>query len=198
MAWQRWELVNVSAQPSGCLCNFEAQLGRFYVHIGTPPQSFHVLPSFEGQTLVVPIDEDCARFNISDCGSLRGVEVFQSRPSEGFQVNKSSSWEELGIYRIGIGSNLGITGNGLFGYDTMGPSAGGNENVGRLQRQAVAAYATSDLWLGTLGLSMYALNMSDTEAPHSFLSSMKEEGLIPSLSFGYQAGAPYSKYLIEA
>ncbi|KAF1839976.1 acid protease [Cucurbitaria berberidis CBS 394.84] len=97
----------------------------------------------------------------------------------------------MGIYRIGIGRDYGLTGNAVYGYDTIGPSTSGAIDVSTLEKHAIAAYATPDFWLGQLGLSMFALNISDTNQPHSFLSRLKEEGYIPSLSFGYQAGAPY-------
>jgi hypothetical protein len=166
----------------------------FYVHVGTPPQIFHVLPSFNGQTVYVPIDKDCERFNVTDCGGLRGVEIWASRPSIGFHPANSSSWSEMGTYRVGLGANFGLTGNGKFGNDTVGLGTGAGVNAVNIDQQAVVAYATSDVWVGQLGLSKWALNMSDTVTPHSFLSSLKEGGYIPSLSFGYQAGAFYREF----
>jgi hypothetical protein len=132
--------------------------------------------------------------NITNCGSQRGVEIFRSRPSLGFQKNESETWSELGIYTMGLGANLGLTGNAYYGYDNFG--LGGSPSLGtkELERLAVAAYATPDLWVGQLGLSMFAIIVGETERPHSLLSRLKEEGKIPSLSFGYQAGAPYREY----
>jgi hypothetical protein len=129
--------------------------------------------------------------NITDCGTSRGVEIFQSRPSPGFQSNASSTWEEMGTYRIALGPEYGITGNAVFGYDNFGLGTKGDVEWVELENLPVAAFATPEIWLGELGLSMYGLNISETEAPQSFLSRLKEEGHIPSLSFGYQAGAPY-------
>jgi hypothetical protein len=100
----------------------------------------------------------------------------------------------MGTYRVGLGTNFGLQGNGIFGNDTAGLGTGGAAKVVSMEQQAVVAYATSDLWVGQLGLSQYALNMSNTVTPHSFLSRLKEEGHIPSLSFGYQAGAFYRNY----
>jgi hypothetical protein len=94
-------------------------------------------------------------------------------------------------YLIGLGANFGLTGNGKFGSDTVGLDTGAGANAINIDKQAVVAYATSDVWVGQLGLSKWALNMSDTVTPHSFLSRLKEGGHIPSLSFGYQAGAFY-------
>jgi hypothetical protein len=166
-------------------------VARFDVHVGSPAQPFYVLPSINGQTIYVPIDLDCERYNVKDCGASRGVEVFQSKVSAGFQTNASSTWSEIGIYPVGLGGNFGLTGNGKLGYDTAGLGTGASANNIDLTKHAISAYATSNPWIGQLGLSQFPMNVSNTETPHSFLSRLKEEGHIPSLSFGYQAGAYY-------
>jgi hypothetical protein len=92
---------------------------------------------------------------------------------------------------VGIGVGFGLTGNGKLGYDTAGLGTGASVNNIELKKHAVSAYAAPNPWIGQLGLSQFPMNVSDTETPHSFLSRLKEEGHIPSLSFGYQAGALY-------
>ncbi|KAJ4988990.1 eukaryotic aspartyl protease [Stagonosporopsis vannaccii] len=183
----------LAIQNTGRWLGNDGSWSTFFVHAGTPPQQFHVLPSFDGQTVYLPIDEDCmpTGFNVSNCGTSRGVEVFNSKAGIGFQKNASSTWEEIGIYKVRMGARYGLAGNAYFGYDTVGPSTSRSVDVPTLERQALASYATPDYWQGRLGLSMYPLNFTDTDRPHSFLSRLKEEGHIPSLSFGYQAGAPY-------
>lgn len=109
-----------------------------------------MLPSFNGQTIFVPTDEDCELFNITDCGGLRGVEVWASGPSLGFHSANSSSWSEMGTYRVGLGANFGLSGNGKFGNDTAGLSTGTGTNAINIDKQAVVAYATSDVWVGQL------------------------------------------------
>ena len=131
--------------------------------------------------------------NITDCGGQRGVEVFKSRPSPGFQKNESTTWQEVGIYRMGLGANLGLTGNAYYGYDNFGLGSSQDSDAIKVEKLTVAAYATPDFWVGQLGLSMFPIIMGETERPHSLLARLKEEGRIPSLSFGYQAGAPYRK-----
>ncbi|KAH7399204.1 aspartic peptidase domain-containing protein [Phaeosphaeria sp. MPI-PUGE-AT-0046c] len=163
----------------------------FDIYIGSPPQRFNVLPSINGQTFYVPIDLDCERYKVTDCGSGRGVQVFKSQVSPGFQPNSSSSWSEIGIYPVNIGTGFGLTGNGIFGFDTAGLGTGASSENVQLIAQAISAFATSNPWIGQLGLSQFPMNVSDKLAPHSFLSRLKEEGHIPSLSFGYQAGAIY-------
>ena len=83
-------------------------------------------------------------------------------------------------------------GNTLYGYDTAGISlsSGAGDNI-TLDHQAVSAYASPDSWLGHLGLSHFAITVNETERPSSVLQVMKDRNLIPSLSFGYQAGAAH-------
>lgn len=92
---------------------------------------------------------------------------------------------------------FGLRGNGLYGYDSVGVSfaSGGNDNV-TLDRQVLAAYETHDYWLGQVGLSQFAITMNEAEHPKSFLTALKEQGHIPSLSFGYQAGASHGKSIL--
>lgn len=56
----------------------------------------------------------------------------------------------------------------------------------------VAGIATSTFWLGSLGLNPQSTNFSTFDDSHpSFMSNLKSNGSVPSLSFGYTAGAPY-------
>lgn len=110
---------------------------------------------------------------------------FAQRLSPGFQSNASSTWEAIGIYELGIGRNLGIPGNGFNGFDTIAM-----EDV-KLEHEPVIAYASPAFWLGQLGLLPSTLNFSKTISSPSLLRSLKDAGDIPSLSYGYQAGAAY-------
>jgi hypothetical protein len=165
---------------------------RFSLQVGTPPQPFQVLPSISGQAIYVPVDQDCAheRMNITDCGFKRGVEVFESQPSLGFQRNKSSTWAEIGIYRMELGDNLGLGGSAYYGYEKISIGSSTDNNTIYLENPIVAAYATPDFWIGRLGLSTSPVFINEQNQPRSFLELLKDEGKIPSLSFGYQAGSP--------
>lgn len=195
MVRKRWTVVYVRYLLHNGCGPASKVIVRFYVHAGTPLQHFHVLPSFNGQTVYVPSAKDCANNPIANCGGSRGVEIFASAPSPGFQVDASSSWIQLGNYEMDHAENFGLHGNSLYGYDTAGISfaGGSNDNV-TLDHQPVGAYEGQDFWLGQLGLSMFAITMNETEHPASFLWALKEQGHIPSLSFGYQAGAPYGTF----
>lgn len=194
MGRRGWKLVDVSyLRPPGALAGPTfAKPFRFIVRLGTPEQYFSVLPSTANQQTWVPIPEGCASSlvgNFSDCGDSRGAWPFENRDSDGFQSNQSSTWETIGIYELFIEEHLGIDGNGLFGYDTVGLGSSGTSAEG----QVVAGIATTNFWLGSLGLGANYTNFSEDERPSSLLRTLKDSKSIPSLSYGYTAGAPYSK-----
>lgn len=189
-----WKLVDVSPPPSAGPTF--ANPHRFIVTVGTPAQSFSVLPSTANQQTWVPVPEGCDSSlvgNLSDCGDSRGVWPFGSEDSDGFQTSLSSTWRDIGLYRLFIEEHLGITGNGLFGYDSVGVGEAGNATV--VENQVVGGIGTPSYWLGLLGLGANYTNFSEDEQPSSLLRTMKDSGKIPSLSYGYTAGAPYSKSL---
>lgn len=182
-------MVNVSYPgPPGLL---SANPRRFMIRVGTAQQWFSVLPSTASQQTWVPHPDGCASSvvgNISDCGDSRGVWPFESEDSDGFQESKSSTWQAIGIYELYIEEHLGIDGNGFFGYDSVGLGESGPVT----EHQVVAGVPTPNYWLGLLGLGANYTNF-EHERPSSLLRTLKDEEKIPSLSYGYTAGAPYSK-----
>ena len=159
-----------------------------------------MLPSLVGQTLYLPISDSCDSFSkapecncANNCGALRGAQIFNSRPSLGFQNSSSSTWDLLGIYSLDIGPKFGFDGSTLYGYDRVGLSLQ-TGNV-TLNNQIVSAFVSVDHWVGQLGLSPFAVTFNETERPKSLLQRFKDDGLIPSLSFGYQAGAAHRKFI---
>ena len=105
-----------------------------------------------------------------------------------FHSNESSTWNDLGFYDLGLDPQLGFAGFGSYGLETVGFT----DNVA-LQSQIVAVINTTDYWAGYLGLGIKPTNFTDKDQP-TFLTSMVEnKSLIPSHSYGYTAGAYYSK-----
>ena len=116
---------------------------------------------------------------------------FGGSQSNGFASNASSTWVAKGIYQLDIETDLGYTGNGDFGFDTVGLEV---ENSGglTLTNQLVAGIATEDFLLGQFGLGPKPANLSSLEHPiPSYMQTLADQDLIPSLSFGYTAGAKY-------
>ncbi|KUJ14497.1 acid protease [Mollisia scopiformis] len=165
----------------------------FIVRIGTPPQTFRVLPSTVGIQTWVPAPEDCALLNknVEDCSNLRGVQLFENGWTGGFMVNESSSWDSIGLFQLGLENSLNYTGNGRYGFETIGLEIQNSGGL-TLQHQVVAGTEGLDFMLGIFGLGPLPTNFSDFNEPQpSYMYSLKNQSLIPSLSFGYTAGAPY-------
>ena len=134
---------------------------------------------------------------IATCGEMRGVNDINGTASLGFQTNASSTWDTIGIYELSTEQNLfGTFDVGLYGLDTvtlnLTTSTSGNTTA-KAHSQTVAGVATADFWLGQLGLGTQLGNFTvQNENIPSLLDTLKNQSLIPSLSFGYSAGAAYS------
>jgi hypothetical protein len=100
----------------------------------------------------------------------------------------------VGLYKLWIQENLGKAGNANYGYDTV---ALGYEGEGgpTLQNQTVGALATNEFYFGHLGINPKPTNFTNfTDSSPSYLTTLKDQGLIPSVSWGYTAGVPYRKF----
>ena len=117
-----------------------------------------------------------------------------------YDSTKSSSWNVNALYALAAETNLGdpYSGDneiGDYGYDTIGiPGQSGVADIS-VDHQVIAAITPDTYYLGNLGLSSqnitFSAGASDTSP--SLLGSLRNENLIPSLSFGYTAGASYRK-----
>jgi len=82
-----------SVPPSQAWDGNDGKWSTFMIGVGTPAQTFRVLPSTAGQETWVPAPEGCELLpNVSteQCGDMRGAQVFQNAPSDGFVVNEVS------------------------------------------------------------------------------------------------------------
>ena len=123
-----------------------------------------------------------------------------------FHSNGSSTWKRTGLYALGLDPKLGFGGNGDYGFDSIALS----DEISA-PSQTVGVINTTEYWLGFMGLGITPTNFSNGATPanfsngvpaanissadqKTFLSSLVETvGLIPSLSYGYTAGAYYRK-----
>lgn len=123
--------------------------------------------------------------NFGDCADSRGYI---------FYTNESSTWDYKGLYSLWIEQNLDYAGNAYFGFDTVG-LGGIGEGGPTVKNMTVGQFAVEDFWLGVLGLNPKPTNWSSfLDWSPSYMTTLKEENLIPSVSFGYTAGAPYRKH----
>ncbi|KAF1935241.1 acid protease [Clathrospora elynae] len=191
----------------------DGKWSSFVVRAGTPEQSFRVLPSTVTTEIFLPMEGACKEnatiskvspgaltthamltvLSQDECVFSRGAEVYQGKPNNGFQAKKSSTWHQIGIYQVAAREELGYNASGLYGLDTLGLMIA-NSGGPTLQNQTIGGVVNDRLWVGRLGMDVKPSNFSDFEDPQrSLITTLKEEGYIPSRSYGYTAGAYYKK-----
>ncbi|KAJ5356781.1 Peptidase aspartic catalytic [Penicillium concentricum] len=167
----------------------------FNVRVGSPEQDARVLISTASpETLVVLSQYGCSEAVMekvpSDCAVSRGIM---------FTPNESSTWYQLGKFGIngggvGLEANLGYVQPALFGLDTLGIGLVDGSGGHTLKNQTIGGIGTAyPFYLGTFGINTQPLNFSSLgnfSAP-SYVTSLKEKNVIPSLSWSYTAGAIY-------
>ena len=130
------------------------------------------------------LSQGCTPTDPPTCGKSRG---------NIFYINESSTWQDEGFYELDLELNLGYTGNGDFGYDTLSLGLLGT-GLPNMSHQIIAGIAAKDFYLGSWGISPYPTNLTTLGDPKpSLMSDLKEKNLISSLSYGYTAGAQYRK-----
>ena len=181
-----------SWQPSTYWDGNDGSWNSFLVQVGTPPQDFRVFPSTAGQETWVLNPEGCTSNDPSDCAYLRGVLPFANGTnSSGFDIPSSSTWDAIGIYTLDAQeSQLGYQGNGLYGFDSV--VLGNDTGALKQTRQVVATIADKSYYLGQFGLGPKSINFTtfNDQIP-CYMSDLASSGKIPSLTFGYTAGAAY-------
>ncbi|KAI4238321.1 MAG: hypothetical protein LQ352_007886 [Teloschistes flavicans] len=180
----------IVVEPSGNFSGNDGAWGTFNVAVGTPPQSLELLASSQNPETWVILDEGCVATDPSNCSVTRGgVYVYSN----------SSSWSKKGVYGLTSESNLGYTQNsdaGAYGWDNVAVATPDGSNI-VLNHSVIAGLATKDFYLGSLGLAARATewqdhsDSNDTFSRDSLITTLQKQNLIPTLSYGYTAGASY-------
>jgi hypothetical protein len=174
----------------------------FMINVGNPGQNFRVLASTSGSTTWVPIPDGCSSGDPEDCPDLRGVEPFAGAKSLGYDATQSSTSKLIGLYGMQLGTVdvLESYGEGFsnhsaqYGYDTVGLGPSSTDSL-QLSPEVVAGVVDKQYFLGGFGLSLNPNNFG-SGALSTFLSLLPNSTFepIPSLSYGYTAGASYRKH----
>lgn len=155
-----------------------------------PEQVVRVLPSTAGQASWVVASGGCVPGERGDtpsktCSDSRGG-LFNS--------SDSKSWKDVGNYSMSLEMNLGYSDNATYGLDTVALGLSNATGGPQLDHQVVAAFANNDYYVGMFGLGQQGTNLSTYSTPNAtFLTTLKDRNMIPSLSWGYTAGAKYRK-----
>lgn len=178
--------------PSQVFDGNDGRWSSLIVRIGTPEQNFAVLPSTTGHETFIPLPDGCTENDPANCADLRGAYPFDGKVATGFQVNASTTWNSLGLYTLDLGGRLGLDGNGLYGLEKVGLQLQNSGGL-TLEGQVVAGIATKNFYLGVFGLGPKPSNFSNYDNPvPSFMRTLKDKRLIPSISYGYTAGSAYT------
>lgn len=184
----------LSIAPSQYFAGNDGSWSTFDVRIGTPPQLVRLLPVTSQSSIWSVLYQGCQGNVPGNCAELRGG-IFNADPSQdvSFQPKTASDGSPYFILPFDSEQSLGIfSANGLVGYDTVSLKWNGTNPPNNLQSQVVAGYAAKNPFLGVLGIRgipNHIFNASSTQ--DSPLQSLKTNGNIPSLVFGYTAGAAY-------
>lgn len=107
-------------------------------------------------------------------------------------LNQSSSRQELGLYDLNLELNLGHNASGDYGLDTVALGLSAATDGPTLDSQVVVGIQTNRYRVGMFGLNQQPTNVSNFTRPYpSFLTTLKTQDIIPSLSWAYTAGAQY-------
>jgi hypothetical protein len=188
----------VSVAPGQDWMGIDGAWNTFNLEVGEPQQIVGVSVSTASQQIWVINDMACIT-NITDpaTGEITALNVLDRDCafSRGWLYNSSNSetWHQKGFYQLWIEKNLGLVGNGLYGFDSVGLGIPGEEGP-RVQNTTVGTLITANFWLGHIGVHPKPTNFSAFENPiPSYMVTLFEQKSIPSLSFGYTAGAQYRK-----
>ena len=164
----------------------------FALRVGSPEQIVRVLPSTAGQQTWVVNPQGCppgrhGTPTSSSCNESRGCL---------FDATRSNSWQALGNYSLDL-DEVGVAENktASYGRDTIALGFDSSTGGPTLNSQVIAAFATDVYYIGVFGLGHQGTNISNFTNPlPSFLTNMRNESLIPSLSWAYTAGARYREF----
>ncbi|KAI9723765.1 MAG: hypothetical protein M1812_001065 [Candelaria pacifica] len=164
----------------------DGQWSTFTFRVGNPPQNVNLLPSTASWQTWVVLPQGCPRsYPVSNCNSSRGG-IFDN--------NSSATWVNKGIYKLILESvefNPSLNTSAVFGFDTLGVGALSTKGPS-VDHQLFGAFATDLYYLGIFGLNPKPTNYSGFDNPiPSFITGLKDNGSLSSVSFGYTAGASY-------
>lgn len=159
----------------------------FVVKVGTPPTPLKLLASTEIPEILVVVSLGCQNAP-SNCSDARGGT---------FGLEDSRTWSNKSgansIFKLSAEANLQLDINALYGFDTVQIGSPGKSNA-TVDHQVVAGIVAPDLYLGSLGLHNRIVVFQDDQLSQpSFISLLNSNKQIPSLSYGFTAGASYRK-----
>lgn len=159
----------------------------FAIQVGTPAQTIRVLVSTASYQTFAVLPQGCTSQDPSNCESFRG-DIFNPAQSRTWVENNNAA---NGTFSFDLESSLGYRSNALYGYDTLTLGWKGSGGPS-LPHQIIAGIAMKDFYMGLFGVNPRPSNFTTFDDPvPSYLSSLKNNSIIPSLTYSYTSGNQY-------
>lgn len=164
------------------------------LRIGSPEQFTRAFVSTASQQTWAIFDQACivngTKTNTNASVLVVDRTCYEDR-GRTFSTDDSSSFRDIGFYQLWLEKNLGLMGNGKYGYDDVGLGYATGDGP-TLKNTTVGALITENFWLGHFGLNPKPTNFTAYGDPSpAYLTKLFEQKHIPSLAWGYTAGAQY-------
>ncbi|KAF2133725.1 acid protease [Dothidotthia symphoricarpi CBS 119687] len=186
--------VPISVAPDQEFQGIDGSWNTFSLRVGSTQHNVRVTISTASQQVWVINPYACVSNHTDEATGEPLADVdLECATSRGFLFNttESQTWVEQGFYQLWLGKNFEMHGNGLYGFDSVGLGLPG-ETGPTVQNTTISTLITSEFWLGHFGLHHKPTNFSSYEdAKPSYMTNLFEQIHIPSMSFGYTAGAQY-------
>lgn len=149
------------------------------LYVGEPAQQVDVTVSTALSEIWVVDDGGCGSSAL--CTAARG---------NVYNVSASTSWDDLGAWQLGLGY-LGQQGNGDYAMETVVAYDSVTRQQTSMHKQVVAAINDTDYYTGFFGLGITPGRFGGTVVQSPLAALVERDGVIPSHSYGYTAGAYY-------
>ena len=192
----------IRVAPDDTWMGIDGSWNTFSIRLGSPQEKLQVLISTASEQIWTIYPQACIA-NITDPNTNKTqYNAFSTdcETSRGhlFNTSQSKTWHQKGYFQLSLERRLDIVGNGLYGFDSVGLGLEGEEGPS-VQNATISTMITTNFWLGHIGLDPKPTNFSIVEDPvPSYLMNLFSQKNIPSLSFGYTAGAKYREFIFSA
>ncbi|KAL9087107.1 MAG: hypothetical protein Q9159_003802 [Coniocarpon cinnabarinum] len=180
----------VSIPPTQNFNGNDGLWSTFPLRIGHPFQDALLLPSTASPNVWVSQSDTACPDGIPVPPATGHPSCADSR-GRLFEANASLTWTPNNVYTLGVEANLGMDSAPTYGYDdiVIGMAGSGGPTA---EHQVIADNADPRYWVGVLGLNPQPINFTDFVSPQpSLIQTLKTTNKIPSISYGYTAGAYY-------
>ncbi|KAI0014462.1 acid protease [Xylariaceae sp. FL0662B] len=166
-------------EPSSKWYGIDGNWSSITLFAGQPAQEVDVIVSTSLSEIWVVENGGCG--NNALCTAARGGV---------YDIGTSHSWSPLGAWQLGM-EYVGIEGNGDYAMETIAIYDSKQRSKTSFGQQVVAGINDTNPYTGFFGLGVTPGRFKDYVAQSPITSLVEQDGVIPSHSYGYTAGAYY-------